>query len=152
MTEVIARTRQKAILEEIRPRKCYFAHPGRTKGSKEEAEIIEELESRRVIIYNPFDDILNTRERFLENRTYKQARQIWINDFKHVVDCDMLLAYQPVGTAGTGAEILWAYIHHKFIQIISPIRHPLFAYVLTKGNQFYDSIESWKNFRETRWD
>jgi len=132
--------------------KCYFAHPGRTKNTKEEAEIIDELKSRRIEVYNPFDDILNTRKSFLENRTFKQARQIWINDFKHVVNSDMVLAYQPVGTAGTGAEIIWAYIHHKFIQIISPIKHPLFAYVLTGGNQQFETVEDWKHYRRLVWD
>lgn len=132
--------------------KCYFAHPGRTKGSKEEAEIIEELKARRIIVYNPFDDMIQKRKEFLEDYDYKLARRIWINDFKLLVEADMVLAYQPVGTAGTGAEIVWAYIHHKFIQIISPIRHPLFAYVLTGGNQMFETIEEWKNHKQMRWD
>jgi hypothetical protein len=138
--------------EEIRPRKCYFAHPGRTKDTREEADIIKELESRRVIVHNPFEENIVVRKEFLESRPYKLARKIWINDFKAVVDSDMLLAYQPVGTAGTGAEIIWAYIHHKFIQIISPIKHPLFAYVLTGPNQQFESIEDWKHHKRMVWD
>lgn len=132
--------------------KCYFAHPGRTKDSKEEAEIIKELEARGCKVYNPFDENVIIREKFLESRPYKLAREIWIHDFKLVVEADMLLAYQPVGTAGTGAEILWGFVHHKFLQIISPIKHPLFAFVLVGGNQMFETIEDWINHRQMRWD
>ena len=133
--------------------KCYFAHPSHTKNTKEEVEIIEELKARRIEVYNPFDTQLHTNTKEWKKKlSYKQARKIWIKDFKAVSDSDMILAYQPVGTAGTGAEILWAYINHKFIQIISPIRHPLFAYVLTGPNQMFETIEDWKKYIKLVWD
>lgn len=133
--------------------KCYFAHPGRTHGTPEEIEIVNELEFRQVEVHNPFDTQLHMNvENWKEQLEYKKARDIWIEDFNAVYKADMILAYQPFGTAGTGAEIIFAYLNHKFIQIISPIRHPLFAYVLTGGNQMFLTIDDWKNHKQFRWD
>lgn len=149
------------ISEEIRPRICYFAHPYESQGRPEEAEIIEELKSRRVVVYNPFDGenemMLKKygRTNYYPDPPYKMGREIWAKDLRQVSEADMILVYVPEGerlSGGVGIEMFHAYQLHKFIQIVSSSRHPAFAYVLTKGNQYYDSINSWKIFRQTRWE
>lgn len=139
--------------------KCYFAHPWESRGSPEEAEIIEELKLRLVDVVNPFDneDEIWTRygrTGYYPDPPYKLGREIWIKDLKSITECDMFLVYVPEGkrlTGGCGYELAKAYDQHKFIQIISMSRHPAFAYVLTGTNQMFENIKDWKKYYKLRW-
>lgn len=142
------------------PYKCYFAHPYESRDSPEEAEIIAELESRGCTVLNPFDgeDELMLekygRTNYYPDPPYKLGREIWMKDERQVSESDMILVYVPDGTrlsGGCGIEMRMAYLWHKFIQIISKSRHPAFAYVLTGGNQMFDSIDNWKRNKQLRW-
>ena len=141
--------------------KCYFAHPYESIGTPEVDEIIKELKSRGVTVIDPFDgenDMMLKkygRTNYYPNPPYKMAREVWGKDLRQVFDCDMFLIYVPDGTrlsGGCGYEMAHAYFWHKFIQIISHSKHPAFAYVLTGGNQMFDSIEDFKAMRQLRWD
>ena len=141
--------------------KCYFAHPYESRGTPEEAEIIEELKHRLVEVMNPFDgeDSMMLakfgRTNYYPDPPYKMGREIWAKDLRQVSECDMILVYVPDGkrlSGGCGYELSKAYDQHKFIQIISKSRHPAFAYVLTGANQMFESIKDWKGNRKLRWD
>ena len=140
--------------------KCYFAHPYESRGTPEEAEIIEELKSRRVEVVNPFNDEDEMmlaeygRTNYYPDPPYKMARGIWGKDERQVNECDMILVYVPEGTrltGGCGIEMRMAYLWHKYIQIISKSKHPAFAYVLTGANVMFESIEAWKNNKRLVW-
>lgn len=139
--------------------KCYLAHPNEERGTPEIDEITKELERRGVEVVNPFsgeDRLMKekyNRKNYYPDPPYSLGREIWIKDMRQVIkECDMFLVYAPVHlTGGCGWELCEAYRHHKFIQIISPSRHPCFAFSLTRGNQMYDSIEDWKKFRQLKW-
>ena len=141
--------------------KCYFAHPYESRGTPEEAEIIEELKSRLVEVLNPFDGedemMLKKygRTNYYPDPPYKMGREIWAKDLRQVAEADMILVYVPAGvrlSGGCGIEMFHAYQLHKFIQIISISKHPAFAYVLTGANQMFESIKDWKGNRKLRWD
>ena len=143
--------------------KCYFAHPYESRDGPEAAVIIEELKSRLVEVVNPFDgeDAMMLakygRTNYYPDPPYKMGREIWAKDMRQVNECDMILIYVPKGvrlSGGCGIEMYEAYLHGKFIQIISSSRHPAFAYVLTGPNQMYESIADWKigPKRKLRWD
>ncbi|KKL55117.1 hypothetical protein LCGC14_2258590 [marine sediment metagenome] len=140
---------------------CYFAHPYESRFSPEETAILNELIDRRVEIINPFDVEDSTMfkkygiESYYPDPPYKLGREIWQKDLKYVAECDMILVYVPDGTrlsGGCGIEMFHAFQLHKFIQIISKDKHPAFAYVLTKGNQMYDSIQNWIHNKMLVWD
>ena len=140
--------------------KCYFAHTYESKDSPAAKEIIEELGSRGVIVVNPFDGedemMLKKygRTNYYPDPPYKLGREIWAKDERQVSDCDMILVYVPEGvrlSGGCGVEMRMAYLWGKFIQIISMSRHPVFAYVLTGGNQMFENIADWKIYRQVRW-
>ena len=141
--------------------RCYLAHPYESRNSPEIKDIIEELMSRGVKVVNPFDgedDLMLKkygRTNYYPDPPYKLGREIWAKDERQVAECEMLLVYVPDGvrlSGGCGIEMRMAYLHHKFIQIISKSKHPAFAYVLTGGNQMFESIKDWKNLRQLRWD
>jgi len=145
----------------IKKIKCYFAHPYESRDSPEEAEIIEELEFRRIEVINPFDGedemMLKKygRTKYYPDPPYKLAREIWIKDERQVAEADMILVYVPEGTrlsGGCGIEMRKAYDWGKLIQIISASKHPAFAYVLTGANRQFETIKDWKVFKEMRWD
>jgi len=109
---------------------------------------------------------------------YKKARDIWIEDLSTIKKVNLFVCYLPRGivSIGTAAELMFAlewqktkrnfnkHLRKKFglgimkrrdepflIQIISPIKHPLFAYALMYGNQYYESIDDFERFRQSRW-
>lgn len=134
----------------------YFAHPYNTVGSDGEREIIEELKSRQVSIFNPFKeegDVLEKygKEEYYKGPTYWQlARDIWTKDLGAVKKCDILLAWLPNKEGiGTSAEIATAYEYKKFIQIISPYRHPSFS---VYADQYFLSIRKWKRRILYKWE
>ena len=141
--------------------KCYFAHAYEARDTPEETLIIEELKSRGVDVINPFDgedDMMLEKygrtSGYYPDPPYKMAREIWAQDLRRVAECDMLLVYVEPGkrlSGGCGIEMFHAYQLHKFIQIISSSKHPSFAYVLTGGNQMYESIDNWLRFNKLRW-
>ncbi len=140
--------------------KCYFAHPYESRNTPEEQEIIKELESRRIMVINPFDgeDEMMLKEygrtSYYPDPPYELGRKIWAQDLKRVAECDMILIYVPEGvrlSGGCGIEMFHAYQLHKFIQIISKSKHPAFAWVLTGGNQMYETVEDWKKYRIFKW-
>lgn len=141
--------------------RCYFAHPYESKDGPEAKWIIEILESRKVIVVNPFDGedemmlAKYGRTNYYPDPPYKMGRDIWAKDERQVAECDMILVYVPEGvrlSGGCGIEMRMAYLWHKFIQIISISKHPAFAYVLTGGNQMFESIDDFENLRVLRWD
>lgn len=136
--------------------KCYFAHLTNMIGSEEEADIIEELEFRRIDIINPFDRQKEIRDKYMKigwnKATYDDYRTIWSSDLSSIAESDMILAWLSNASTGCGAEIQYAYMLHKFIHIIAPKKHPLYAHVLTGGNRMFLSIEDWKNNKWFVWD
>lgn len=111
-------------------------------------------------VLNPFDGedkmMLEKygRTKYYPDPPYRLGRDIWAQDLRRVAECDMLVIYVPEGerlSGGCGIEMFHAYQLHKFIQIISVSRHPAFAYVLTGGNQMFESIEDFDNLRKFRW-
>lgn len=139
---------------------CYLAHPYESRDSPEIKEIIDELKSRRIVVVNPFDGedelmlVKYGRKAYYPDPLYKMGREIWAKDEQQVAKCDMILVYVPDGerlSGGCGIEMRMAYLWHKFIQIISISKHPAFAYVLTGGNQMFESIKEWKRHNVLRW-
>lgn len=138
--------------------KVYFAHPYSTRGGKGEAEILDILTDRPLEVINPFDSEDNImlkkygRTKYYPDPPYKLGRDIWMQDLRQVAKADMLVAWAPDrGSMGTGVEIFHAYQLHKFIQIISAIKHPLFAWVLTGGNQQFVDIADFRRLKPLRW-
>jgi len=134
--------------------KCYFAHPDDTRGTPEEKEIIEELRSRRLNVHEPFkreDYILakyGVKEYYEGPIYFELAREIWTKDMGAVKNSDMILAYLPYPSTGTAMELAIAYECGKFIQIISPTKHPSYA---VYADQLFESIEDWKYHRKYKW-
>jgi hypothetical protein len=137
--------------------KCYFAHPYTEKDTDEKFSIMNILKERGVEVTDPFEveeDILAKYgvKEYYENPLYKLGRELWINDLKRIRTTDMILAWIPYPTIGVSKELQYAYLYKKFIQIISPIKHPSFAYVLTHGNQQFEDIKAFDRMRVMRWD
>lgn len=139
--------------------KCYFAHPWDTRGSEEEKRIIKALEDRRVEVCNPFDGeeglwAKYNRKAYYPNPPYKLGREIWILDLHRVKMCDMLVAYLPHTAMCTAVELAEAYRLEKFIQVISPMKHPLIAYVLDRDgkSQLFKTVEQFEKLKPQRWD
>ncbi len=143
--------------------RCYFAHPIESRGTPEEAEIIEELNLRRVVVHNPFDGedemMLEKygRTKYYPDPPFELGIEIWMSCLRQVARDDMIVVYVPDGerlSGGVGIEMFHAWQMKKFIQIISKDKHPSIAYVLkhSRGGQLFNSIEDWKNQRQARWD
>jgi len=137
--------------------KAYLAHPYDKRKSTSKYKIKKTLEERGVEVVDPFKGeyvILRKHgvKEYYSEPKYKMARELWIKDLQEIKDCDMLVAWVPddENCRGTCVEIYHAYLHKKFIQIISPARHPSFAYVLTGGNQMFESIEDFVKLRVLR--
>jgi len=134
--------------------KCYFAHPYTTKGTSEEKEIIEELKSRRLDLYEPFTsegkllEKYGVKEYYTGPIYYEMAREIWTKDIGAVKKSDIIVAYLPHPSMGTAMEIATAYEFKKFIQIISPMKHPSFSIY---ADQLFESIQAWKNHKQYKW-
>ncbi len=151
--------------------RVYFAHPSKMIDSDDEKRIIEILKSRQLDVINPFEKEASIRAQ-IDLKTWKGsmpkniARQLWISDLSFINICDIIVAWFPIYEAiGTAAEVQHAldlqkkyYYTRKnykskgiLIQIISKIRHPLFAYALQHGNQLYDTIDDFERFRLSDW-
>jgi nucleoside 2-deoxyribosyltransferase len=136
--------------------KCYFAHPFETRGSPEEKEILEELESRRLNVHEPFteeDCILKKYGKthyYMDGKPiyFELAREIWTKDLGAIKNSDIVVAYLPNRQIGTSMEVAVAYEYKKFIQIISPIKHPSFA---VYADQLFETIADWKRYKEVKW-
>lgn len=135
---------------------CYFAHPCDTKGSEEEKRIKMELKLRGVNVHDPFENeekILKKYEidDYYNDPRWQIGRDIWTSDIGMIKKCSMLLAYIPdYGCLGTAAELATAYENRKFIQIISPIQHPMFS-VYSDPEHFFKKISDWENWRPFKW-
>lgn len=147
--------------------RCYFAHPLKFKDSKEKMDIVLELLSRHLKIIDPFKDeqeILDDFgvDRYYGNEYWELARRIFTKDLGQISSCRILVAWVPVNTGyesfdtknvpyeviGTTEEIAYAYEHNKFIQIISPIKHPSFA---VYADQYFETIDDFIRRREYKW-
>jgi len=142
--------------------KCYLAHPYNCKDSEDKKKIMSILEERRVDVLDPFLAEGNLLKKYgakeyysgpyhQKDAQYKLGREIWINDLIRVRKCDMILAWLPYPSIGTAAELFEAFIRGKFIQIISPMKHPLFAYVTCGGNQQFETVHDFDKLRKFRW-
>lgn len=112
----------------------YFAHPYSKKDSHGEREIISILEKKGYEVVNPFDG----EGKFLEEQNhstayYKDAdgdvgSALWDKDLKQVKKCNALLVWLPEKGIGSSKEEVYAIFWRKEIIIISPFKHPSFAY------------------------
>lgn len=138
--------------------KCYFAHPQKSRYSEEELMIIDELKSRRLEIYEPFRGEEELLKKYGKKHYYigpiygELAREIWTKDRGAILDCDMLLAYIPdeFESRGTMAELAIAYEHKKFIQVISPLKHPAFS--VYAWDELYETIYDWIRRKRYVWE
>ena len=151
--------------------RVYFAHPSKMIGSDDEKRIIQILKDRKLDVINPFDEEASIRIQ-INLKTWKDtmpkdfARKLWVNDLAFINTSDIIVAWFPLYEAiGTAAEVQHAldlqkkyYYTRKnykskglLIQIISKIRHPLFAYALQHGNQLYDTIDDFERFKQSDW-
>lgn len=117
---------------------------------------MEELEHRQVKVYNPFTeegDIIKKygKEEYYKGPIYWQmARDIWTKDIGAVKRCDIIVAWMPHKKCiGTSAEVATAYEYKKFVQIISPLKHPSFS---VYADQFYLTIDDWIHFNTYEWE
>lgn len=138
--------------------KGYFAHPYKKRLSSNKYKIKAELKERGVEVIDPFIGEYKILRRhnikeYYEAPNYKLAREIWLKDFQQVEMCNILVAWIPenLPVIGTTAELVHAHRFGKFIQIISPLKHPLFAYVLGKGNQQFETVKDFINRRRMIW-
>jgi len=141
--------------------KAYLAHSWRSRDHPDKQRIIDILKQRRVDVIDPFDGEEELCAKFGEtdyypNCNYKLGRAIWDKDMQQVRNCDVLIAWIPDDVEGrfmgTSYEICYAHEHNKFIQIISPLKHPFFAFLVSKGHQWYGSIESFERLRKEKWE
>ena len=140
--------------------KCYFAHPFKLRFSEEKKEIMEILKDRGIDVLDPFIDeekinieygAKNYYDDAIKNRL-KLGQKIWQHDLDRVLKCDMILVWQPHATTGCTVEMWEAFRNHKFIQIIAPNQHPVFAYILKTGrNQQFRRIEEFKKLQKWKW-
>lgn len=133
---------------------CYFAHSRQDYGSVEELEILEEMKRRRLLPYEPFleeEKILQSYnvQNFDDNPYYELGRRLWTKCTGAIKRCDIILGWIPRrDSIGVSAELAIAYESKKFIQLIAPFPHPLYTVV---PDQYFDSIQSWKNYRQYEW-
>ena len=135
--------------------KCYLAHPEKHKNDPMKILLVEELKSRRIEVIDPFDmekpylEEIGIKD-YWECQGWKLARKIWTLDIGLVYKCDMLVGWIPdYESIGTSAEIAMAYVWKKFIQIISPIHHPMFS---VYADQYFESIDDFIRRREYIWN
>lgn len=134
--------------------RCYFAHPFKLKDTPEKMEILKELLSRQLIVIDPFRDEQEILDDFgvdtyWGNENWELARRIWTKDLGQISSCRIFVAWIPsYNVIGTAMEVAYAYEHNKFIQIISPLRHPSFA---VYADQFFESIPEFIRRNEYRW-
>jgi len=142
--------------------KAYFAHPWRSKDLPDKQRIIDILESRKVEVIDPFTGENELCEKYGEkdyypNCNYELGRAIWLKDLQQIRNCDMVVAWIPDNVEGrvmgTSYELCYAFMQYpaKFIQIISPLKHPFFAYLISGGNQHFTSIDSFEKLRKEQW-
>ncbi|MHA1795243.1 MAG: hypothetical protein ACTSUK_03965 [Promethearchaeota archaeon] len=136
--------------------KCYFAHPYYTIGTYGEKRIKEELKSRRLEVIDPFEKEQKLLKEFAVEeyytgpQYYELARKMWTKDMGYVKTCDIVVAWIPDYRAlGTAMEIAIAYEAGKFIQIISPLKHPSYA---VYADQYFLTIADWVSYREYKWE
>lgn len=136
--------------------KCYFAHPYHSRKSPKIDKIKEELRFRQVEVYDPFleeEEILARydKKEYYEGKIYWQlARDIWTKDIGSLKKCQFVLGWIPDRNCiGTAAEIATAYDFKKFIQIISPLRHPMFS---VYADQYFLSVDEWIRRHEYIWE
>lgn len=156
LTEVFSEVKTSVIKNKGIGIKCYFAHPYNKRKSKDKYKIKKILKERNVDVIDPFIGefkLLKEHgvDEYYNDPKYKLAREIWIRDLQKVRECEMLLAWSPEPSLGTAVELFYAYTQKKFIQIISAKKHPLFAYVLTGGNQLFETIDEFDKFNVYRW-
>ena len=134
--------------------RCYLAHPFKFKDSKEKMDIVKELLSRHVKIVDPFkeeQEILDDFgvDSYYGNESWELARRIWTKDLGQISSCRIVVAWMPTyEMIGTASEVAYAYEHNKYIQIISPIKHPSFALY---ADQYFESIDDFIKRREYKW-
>lgn len=136
--------------------KVYYAHPYKTRGTHIEERIIDELKSRRLIIHEPFTkeaEVLSKYgvEEYYERPYFELARDIWTKDRGRVIKSDIIVAHIPddIQAIGTAMEVAIAYEFGKFIQIISPMKHPSFALY---ADQLFETVEDWERKRIYKWE
>lgn len=133
---------------------CYFAHSRQTYGSPEESEILEELQWRRLVVYEPFKEELKILEKhdimdYSLTPYYKPGREIWTKCLGAIKKCDVMLAWIPRrDSIGVSAEIAEAYNAKKFIMVITSLKHPSFT---VYADQMYENIADWKHNQQYRW-
>lgn len=87
----------------------YLSHPI---WEQEEGKIIQKyLKSKKIRVYNPFDYESNT-EKVIEK------------DIKLIASSDILLAFLPVPNIGVSMEIMYSWMLHKPIYVITSMKHP----------------------------
>ncbi|MCP4651654.1 MAG: hypothetical protein GY853_16455 [PVC group bacterium] len=142
--------------------KAYFAHGWRSKSHPDKQRILDILKERKVEVIDPFvgEDEMCAKygeEDYYPNCNYKLGRAIWLKDLQHIRECDMVVAWIPEGVEGrfmgTSYEMCYAFMQYppKFMQIISPLKHPFFAYLISGGNQHFTSIEAFEKLRKEKW-
>jgi len=140
--------------------KAYLAHSWRRKNHPDKYRIIKALKERKVVVVDPFEGEEELYAKYGEtdyytNCIYKLGREIWVKDLAQIRDCELFVAWVPNHTNGSmfgvAYELCYAFMNHKFIQIISPRKRVCFAYVLSKGNQQFETIEDFENVRVMRW-
>ena len=141
----------------VKKMKCYFAHQYDLRKSAGKYRIRKLLLERDIEVVDPFIGEFKILKKhgvseYYAKPKYEAARELWIKDLQQVRECDMIVAWFPSPSIGCSAELQEAYRHHKFIQIISPLLHPSFAYVLTGPNQQYLSIDDFERYRVYRWE
>ena len=140
--------------------KCYFAHSWRSKDHPDKFRIIRALNESRVDVIDPFvgeDKLCEEygQKEYHPNCDYRLGRAIWIKDLAQIREADIFLMWVDSKNEGSymgvSYELGYAFNLGKHIQIISDLRHPYMAYVLSGGNIQYDTIEDFENSRKLRW-
>jgi len=141
--------------------KAYLAHSWRSRHHPDKYRIISILNERGVDVIDPFEgeDKLCREfgeENYYPNCKFDLGRSMWRKDLQQIDSCDMLVAWVPNHIdgrfIGTSFELGYAYIKRKFIQIISPLRHPAFAFLKKKKAQVFESVDDFEKLKEMWWE
>ena len=123
----------------------YFAHPLDLRFDEDKFRILDELKSRQLLVYDPYDEeekIVHAygQETYWDNPNWDLARELWTKDLKAINKSDFLLAWIPTYEAiGTSKEMTIAYLTRRmYVQVISPILHPSFA---VEAHQLFTTID-----------
>ena len=155
--------------------KCYFAHPYSSKGTEDEAKILQILKERRIKVIDPFEEDHKIKRKFnmkeddpFDYSNIKFNREVWIDDLRSIRRSNLVLIWIPEISMGVSAELSYALTYqHKIehfnsgvrddkkrifhIQIITSVRHPLLAYALQNGNQLFNNIHDFDRMRQSEW-